>query len=76
MTILDPLADPEEVGHEYGLHIQQTVPKGPFDAVVLAVRHDEFVELGAKKIRKLLVSGGLLYDIKEVMPVADSDARI
>lgn len=76
VTILDPLADPEEVKHEYGLHIQKAVPNGPFDAVVLAVRHDEFVELGAENIRKLLVPGGLLYDIKEVMPVADSDARI
>jgi UDP-N-acetyl-D-glucosamine/UDP-N-acetyl-D-galactosamine dehydrogenase len=76
VTICDPLADPNDVLHEYALNIQTAIPAGPFDAVVLAVRHDSFVELGATKIRNLLVPGGLLYDIKEVMPVADSDARI
>lgn len=76
VTIYDPLADGDEVAHEYGLKLSETLPSGPFDAIVLAVRHDEFVELGAVEMRRRLVPGGLLYDLKEVLPVSDSDARI
>jgi UDP-N-acetyl-D-galactosamine dehydrogenase len=76
VTVCDPLADRDEVEHEYGLKICKELPAGPFDAVVLAVRHDEFVELGKDKMRALLVRDGVLYDIKEVLAVTESDARI
>ena len=76
VTVCDPLADPEEVEHEYGLKICKTPDGDRYDAVVLAVRHDEFVELGTDKLRSLLVRDGLLYDIKEVLSVEGSDARI
>lgn len=76
VTIYDPLALPEEVKHEYGLDLAPVLPKGPFDAVVLAVRHDNFVNLGAPKLRELLVPGGIVYDLKEILPIDSSDARI
>jgi UDP-N-acetyl-D-galactosamine dehydrogenase len=76
VTVHDPLADPEEVMAEYGFRSERELPAGPFDAVVLAVRHDSYGRMGAERIRALLVPGGLLYDIKEVIPVADSDARL
>ncbi len=76
VTVYDPLADPNEVADEYGLPIYSKCPEGLFDAVVLAVRHDEFVNMGSNKLRALLVRDGLLYDIKEILPVESSDARI
>jgi len=76
VTIYDPLALRLEVKHEYGIDLAPELPKGPFDAVVLAVRHDTFASLGEARLRELLVRDGLLYDIKEVLPVPSSDARI
>ena len=76
ITIYDPLALRPEVKHEYGIDLAPELPKGPFDAVVLAVRHDTFANLGEARLRELLVRDGLLYDIKEVLPVPSSDARI
>ena len=76
ITVSDPLADPDEALQEYRLVVHPSLPPGPYDAVVLAVRHDEFVELGPDKIRSLLAPGGFIYDIKEVIGIADSDARI
>lgn len=76
VTIYDPLALRPEVKHEYGIDLAPELPKGPFDAVVLAVRHDTFASLGEARLRELLVRDGLLYDIKEVLPVPSSDARI
>jgi len=76
VTIYDPLALRPEAKHEYGIDLAPELPKGPFDAVVLAVRHDTFASLGEARLRELLVRDGLLYDIKEVLPVPSSDARI
>jgi UDP-N-acetyl-D-galactosamine dehydrogenase len=76
VTVHDPLAIPDEVLHEYGIEIESKLPTGKFDAAVLAVRHDQFAELGEAKLRELLVPGGILYDLKDVLPVDRSDARI
>jgi UDP-N-acetyl-D-galactosamine dehydrogenase len=76
VTIHDPLAIADEVKHEYAIDLAPEMPNGPFDAAVLAVRHDVFAALGEEKLRELLVPGGLVYDLKEVLPVSASDARI
>lgn len=76
VTVHDPLADPEEVEHEYGLRIESTLPNGQFDAIVLAVKHDEIVALKEEGFRRMLVKGGLLYDVKEVLSIGESDVRL
>ncbi len=76
VTVYDPLALRDEVEHEYGIKLAETMPNGPFDAVVLAVKHDEISERPASYFRELLVPGGLLYDMKYVLPVAGSDVRL
>jgi UDP-N-acetyl-D-galactosamine dehydrogenase len=76
VTVFDPLADGEEVDHEYGIKLAAEMPKGPFDAIVLAIKHDELAEIPAQTFRKMLVPGGLLYDMKSVLPVDASDARL
>ena len=45
VTIYDPWANPEEVKHEYGLDILPVMPEGKFDAVIIAVAHNEFKDL-------------------------------
>ena len=77
VTVYDPLADREAVQHEYNIQLVDNLPKGPsFDAVVLAVRHDAFAEMSMEAIRSLVVPGGLVYDLKGVLPLQGSDARL
>src|SRR4029077_18369928 len=76
VIVYDPLADPAEVREKYGIELATTIPEGRFDAVILAVRHDQIIELGASRLRAMLVSGGVLYDLKQVLPLEASDARI
>jgi UDP-N-acetyl-D-glucosamine/UDP-N-acetyl-D-galactosamine dehydrogenase len=77
VVVFDPLADPEQAAHEYDVVVHNALPKGTFDGVVLAVRHDEFVALGREKIRTLVQPrNGFIYDIKGVLPPSASDARI
>lgn len=64
VTIYDPLANPAEVKHEYGLETSRTIPSGEFDAVVLAVSHKEFLELDLDKFKN---GSTVVYDVKGVL---------
>ena len=58
--------------HEYGFKpIEQ--PHRKYDAVVLAVSHQEFLDLD---IKSLLKDGGVLYDVKSVLPIEEVDGRL
>ena len=61
VTIYDPWASPEEVGHEYGLSTITKLPTEKFDAIVLTVAHDEFLKIDWKDYLK---TDGILYDVK------------
>lgn len=77
VAVYDPVADPEAVAREYGIKLIREMPKAAhFDALVLAVRHDEFTSIPPDTLRSLLVHGGLIYDLKGVLPIDVSDARL
>ncbi|MCZ7594381.1 MAG: nucleotide sugar dehydrogenase [Hyphomicrobium sp.] len=77
VVIYDPHVAPDEVKKEYGVEVVTDMPAGPFDTIVLAVRHAEFLSLGEKHIRSLLEpTCGFTYDLKEVLPTEKSDVRI
>ena len=64
VTIYDPLADPEEVQHEYGLTTTKDLPQEKFEAVVLAVAHKEFLDLDLNKLKN---GQTVVYDVKGVL---------
>jgi UDP-N-acetyl-D-galactosamine dehydrogenase len=76
VTIYDPVADVDLAQHEYGIPITNALPQGPFDAIVLAVKHAEIARMGEAKLRGLLAPNGLIYDMKEVLPTHASQARL
>jgi len=61
VTVHDPLANPEEVKHEYGLDILTEMPAGKFDAVVVTVAHREFETMDFSRRVK---SDGVVYRVK------------
>jgi len=63
ISIYDPWADPQQVKHEFGLTTSKEQPKNTFDAVVLAVAHQEFLNLNLKAF---LNTNGVLYDVKGI----------
>ncbi|UBZ06869.1 nucleotide sugar dehydrogenase [Salegentibacter mishustinae] len=64
VTIYDPLANPEEVEHEYGLETVKDVPNDKFDAVVMAVAHREFLEMDFDQLKN---GNTVIYDVKGVL---------
>ena len=73
ITICDPLANVEAVQHEYQIPISRELPHGLFDAIILAVAHNEFLTLDFKQLVK---EGGVIYDVKSVLPRDIIDGRL
>lgn len=76
VDVYDPWVDPEEAMHEYGLTPVAKLEEGKYDAVILAVAHNQFKALGAEGIRKLGKAQHVLYDLKYVLSAAESDLRL
>jgi len=74
--VYDPWVDATEAQHEYGITpISQPEP-GAYDAVILAVGHNEFRQLGAQGVRALTKTNGVVYDLKYIFGAADTDLRL
>lgn len=77
VEVWDPWVNAAEARAEYGLELLAGPPEpGRYDAVVLAVAHREFQALGSEAIRALTRPGGVLFDVKCVLPRAVVDDRL
>lgn len=78
VDIFDPWADTNEAQHEYGITPieQSALTPQTYDAIILAVGHSEFKQMGAKKIRSLGRDSHILYDIKYLLDATESDLRL
>ena len=72
----DPWVDAAEVKHEYGITPVKKLQNGRYDAIVMAVGHDQFREMGIKAIRKLAKPRHVLFDIKYVFKASEVDGRL
>lgn len=74
VTVYDPWANKESVKREYGVDIVSELPVGEkFDAVILAVAHNQFKELDVKS---LVVDKGVVYDVKGALDRSVVDGRL
>jgi UDP-N-acetyl-D-galactosamine dehydrogenase len=64
--VTDPLADPEEAMHEYGVRLQRWEDLPRADAIVAAVAHDVYKGLGVEDLSRKLIKGGAFIDVKAV----------
>lgn len=64
VTVYDPLANPEEVLHEYGIKTLNKKPNATFDALILAVAHQEFLEMDLSELKS---KDAVVYDVKGVL---------
>jgi UDP-N-acetyl-D-galactosamine dehydrogenase len=74
--VFDPWADPAQAQHEYGINPVQNPEPGAYDAIVLAVAHHQFKNMGAQAIHALGKPEHVLYDLKYLLPVYESDLRL
>lgn len=76
IDVYDPWVSVEEAQHEYGITPIEAPEEGSYDAVILAVAHQEFKAMGVDAIRKLGKPDHVLYDVKYVFSADDVDERL
>ncbi len=76
VEVLDPWVTAHDAHEEYGVTTVDNPLAGSYDAIVLAVAHQQFKEMGAAAIRALGKAEHVLYDLKYVLPASESDVRL
>jgi UDP-N-acetyl-D-galactosamine dehydrogenase len=76
VDILDPWCSSEGAQYEYGLSTIKEAKDNTYDAIVLAVSHNEFKVMGAEAIRALGKAESVIYDLKYVLPKESVDIRL
>lgn len=77
VDVYDPWISVAEAEHEYGLKCLSEVPApGKYAAIVLAVGHKQFIELGVDGIRAFGQPGSVVFDVKSILPIGIADGRL
>ena len=72
----DPCVDQDEAKKEYGISLIEDPKKDYYDAIIIAVAHNEFKKMGISNIRKLGKNNQLIYDLKYLFSAEETDLRL
>jgi UDP-N-acetyl-D-galactosamine dehydrogenase len=72
----DPWVNEAEAKHEYELTLITKPKEDTYDAIVIAVAHDEFKAWGGERIKRLCKDKHVIYDIKYLLNSSESDGRL
>ncbi len=76
VDVWDPVADPVQAEKHLGAPLVASPEAGAYDAIVLAVAHDEVRALGAEGVRALGRGNAIVFDVKSVLPVESVQGRL
>ena len=76
VDIYDPWVSVADAKQHLNIDLVSSLEKRHYDAVIVAVAHKQFVEIGIDGIRELMRDGGVVYDIKYVFPADQVDGRL
>ena len=76
IDVYDPEVDQSKVFIDYKIKPILKVKENFYDAVIIAVTHDRFKKMGIKKIKKLCKKTHIIYDIKNLFGIKNSDIRL
>ncbi|MCW5201430.1 UDP-N-acetyl-D-galactosamine dehydrogenase [Candidatus Electrothrix communis] len=73
IEVYDPWADPKEAQQYYGVTMTETLSENSYDAIVLAVAHQEFGQFDKKELERITHSRFVVYDVKSALATGLSD---
>lgn len=76
VDVYDPWVDAAAAKREYDIDPVEQPQAGAYDAIILAVGHRQFVEMGIDAVRALGKPKHLLYDLKYVFDASETDLRL
>ena len=74
--IYDPIIKERDAYSTYNIKLITSPNKDFYDAIIIAVAHNIFRELGLKKIKSFCRKNSIIYDLKYLLPAEDSDIRL
>ena len=75
VDIFDPWVDKNQAMQSEEIRVVDDVESGVYDAIIIAVAHKQFSEMGVKKIKSFGIKDHVLYDLKSLFPSEQSDLR-
>ena len=76
IDVFDPWVSSSQAEVEYGITMSPDLKLGEYDAIILAVAHDEFKAMGGDGVRALAKPTCFIYDIKNIIDQSDADLRL
>ena len=76
VDVYDPWADRVLADSYLNIELQTSIEKDKYHAIIVAVAHDEFKEMGAENIRSFGLKEHILFDLKSIFPIHESDLRL
>ena len=76
LDIYDPWVDPLEAAKEYGIDPVASLANAKYDAIVLAVAHDQFKQMSIDEFKAVAKEKYVLYDLKYILNHTDVDIRL
>ncbi len=76
VDVYDPWVDKNEARHEYGIELIDAPEKNTYDAIIVAVAHHQFKEMGSEGVRALGKKNHVLYDAKYLFRKDEVDGRL
>ena len=76
VDVYDPLVNVPDLALEYEIMASSNLKSNYYSAVILAVAHQEFSDMGSTKIRSLCSQDGIIYDLKYLLNKDESDIRL
>ena len=73
ITVVDPWANTEIVKKEYGIKVGNNIPNQKYDAIIVSVAHNEFLNMD---VRQYLKDNGVIFDVKCILPRDIVDGRL
>ena len=74
--VYDPWIDKDEAKKEFDINLLEEPQRDKYDAIILAVAHDEFKKLSVEEIKAYGLNNHVLYDIKYLLDKSEVDGRL
>jgi UDP-N-acetyl-D-galactosamine dehydrogenase len=76
VDVYDPCVLAEDAKAHYGLSLLNELPENTYDAIIVAVAHKQFLNMGANEIRATGKAQSVVYDVKYILPASEVDGRL
>ena len=76
LNLIDPFVNNEEINKIYDIYPSSKLNQNTYDAVIIAVAHDEFKTLGFNEIKKSCKKNHVIFDLKNLFNSSKVDLKL